>query len=108
MAVDRLDDLLAGGQRVLNVAVEDEAELVLGVDVGRIGAGDAERVAFLGDREDRVFAGHALGEEVDDILLDGHPRQIDKLQPVGLRQRPHHLVARRVAEPHDLVVELLA
>ena len=85
MAVDRLDDLLARGQRKLDVAVEDEAELVLGVDVGRIGAGDAERVAILGDGEDRVFAGHALREEIDDVLLDGDPRQIDKLQPVGLR-----------------------
>ena len=72
VAVDRLHDLLAGGQGHLDVAVEDEPQLLLGVDVGRVAGGDAERAARLREREDRVLAGHALGQELDHLLRHRH------------------------------------
>ena len=108
VAVDRLDDLLARGQGQLHLAVQDEAELFLRVDIRGIARGDTERRALLGERKDRVFTGHALRQQAHDGGVDLERGQIDELDAEGLGEGLHHLVARGIAEPHDLVVELLA
>src|SRR5262249_62389530 len=59
--------------------VEDERELVLNEEVGRVGGGAGEGVAVEGQREDQVFSGHRLGDELDDgprrvqVRRDGGP-----------------------------------
>ena len=45
VAVDRLHDLLAGCDRHLDLAIEDEAKLLLGVHVGRVAGGDPQGAA---------------------------------------------------------------
>jgi hypothetical protein len=108
VAVDRLHDLLARGDRHLDLAVEDEAELLLGVNVGGVAGGDPERAPRLSQGEDGVFAGHALGQQADHILRHLGGGEVHKLEAIGLGEGLHHLLTRRVAEPHHLVMNLLA
>ena len=108
VAIDRLHDLLPRGEAHLDVAVEDEAELLLQFHVGGVARGQSKGAAHFGEREDRVFTGHALGEQFDHILRHGHASEVDDLQPVGLAEDIHHLVGWGVAELDDLVVHLRA
>jgi hypothetical protein len=108
VAVDRLHDLLPQREHRLDLAVEDEAELLLHVDVGRVAGGHREHAAVLGQREDRVLAGHALRQEPHHLLRHRVVGEGHELEAVGPRQGLHHGLARRVAEPHELVVDRAA
>ena len=108
VAVDRLDDLLADSERHLDLAIQDKPQLLLRVHVGGIAGGNAERAARLREREDGVFAGHALRKELHDLLGHGDFGEVDELEAVGLGQHLHHLCGVGVPEPDHLVVDLLA
>ena len=64
--VDGLDDLLARRQDRLDVFVQDELQLLHGVEVARVAHDDLERAVLLRQRQDDVFAGDRLGHQFDD------------------------------------------
>ncbi len=66
MAIDGLDDLLAGRQNRQNFLVENELQLLDRVEIGRIVDDDLERAVFLRQRNDDVFAGHRFRHQLDD------------------------------------------
>ena len=71
-----------------DVLVQNELELLDGVVVGRVRGDDLEDVAFEGERQHDVFAGHRLGHQFDDRLGDFDVGQVDELQARGARRWP--------------------
>ena len=106
MAVDGLQDGLARGQGDLDFAVEDEPQLFEGLEVQRVADDDLQRIVFLGQREDGVFAGDRFGHQFDDFGRDLELRQIDELQAVLFGHRPHDFLAGGIAEFHEAVGDI--
>ena len=73
-----------------------------------VGVADDDRqfAVALGQGKDGVFAGDGLRHEFDDRRRDDHLGQIDVVQAVLPRHRPHHVLARRVAQSRQGVGEL--
>ncbi len=67
-----------------------------------------QRAVFLRHRQDRVFAGHRFGHQLDDRRRNDDFVEIDEVEAVFLGHRPHHLVAGRVAEDAQRVGDFLS
>ena len=70
VAVDGLEDRLAGGQGDVDLPVENEPQLVERVDVHRVADDHRQPAVPLGQRNDGVFPRDRLGHQFDDRRRD--------------------------------------
>ena len=106
VAIDRLEDAFPGGQGDIDVAVEDEPQLLQGVDFQRIADDDRQPAIPLRKGDYRVLPDHGLGNQLDHRGRDRHLVEVDVVQAVLFRHRPHHLFAGGVSQPDQGIGQL--
>ena len=95
--VDGFQDLVAWGQRDFDAAVENKPQFFDRVDVVGVTDDDLQGVVFFSERQDRVFAGDRLRNQLDDRLRDRNFRQIHIVAAMLLGHGPHDVFTRGVA-----------
>ncbi len=103
--VDRLDDRFLGGQRDLDLAVQDEPELVDRLEVERVVHDDTDEPAFLREGHDDVFAGERFGDELDDRGGDLDLAELDEGQAVLFGLGLHDVVGVGVAQLDERLLD---
>src|SRR5204862_6462750 len=63
-------DVRLGGHLEVDVHVEQVAEAIDSIEVGRVGQRDGEAVFVAKDGDDAVFAGGVARDEGDDVIRD--------------------------------------
>ena len=101
VAVDRLDDRLLGGQGDVDLAVQDEPELVERLEVHRVMHDDLDGAALLAEGHDDVLAGERLGDELDDRGGDLDLAEVDEVEAVLLGLGLGDLLEVGVAEADE-------
>ena len=96
--VDCFLDMFFWGQCGFDFAVKDEPQFFDGLDIERVVDEDFDRVVFVGDWNDGVFAGDRFGDEFDDLVGDSNRRDIDVFEVVEFREGLGGLLAGGVAE----------
>jgi hypothetical protein len=79
ITVDRFDDLFARSQHRQNVFVQDELQLLNGVNVHGVAHDHLERPVFLRQRQNNVFPRHRFGHQLNDRRRNAHLVQIHGL-----------------------------
>ena len=106
VAVDRLEDVFPGGQGNVDLAVENEPQLVEGVDVHRIADDDRQPIVLLRQGDNGVLPDDGLGNQLDDRGRNRHLVEVDVVQAMLLGHRPHDLFPRGIAEADQGVGQL--
>ena len=92
----------------LDLAIQNELQLLERLEVERIAHQHLQRAVFFGERNDRVFAGDRLGHEFHDRRRNRHVVQIEELVAVQVGHRLHDLLAGGVALLDEDFVDLAA
>src|SRR5881394_1470137 len=82
VALDGVAQRVLAGDDGKDVAAGDELDVLDRRDVVRIGNGDRQGSSLPLQGEDRVLGGDVGGEELDDLGVDLEPRQVDGRHPV--------------------------
>ena len=104
--VDEFLNLLLVGDSGDDLAVEDELKLGDQVEVGGVAHGDLEDLTVALERNDHVVAGDGLGNDVDDLLGNDHPVEVDEVHFVELGVGLDGLVLRDIAELDEDILQL--
>ena len=107
VTVDRFLDLLEGRQGRFDFAVQDEAQFLDRLDIERVGHKHLDRVVFVGNRNDFVFAGYRFGNQFDDLVGNSNRLQIDVFKVMEFRKCLGDLFARGVSEAREHRPDLL-
>ncbi len=105
MAVDCLDNLLAGCQDGRDVPVEDELELLDRLGAGRIADDDGERFSRHAKGQHDVLSRYRFGQQLDDGRRNGHVVEVEKGEAKRLGTGNHDFPRTGPSEPNEDVFE---